>query len=100
MATAKRIYDGIYRWFLAPGHDWRTWLGHSLVVLFFTWLGLLVGTHEIGVAAVGYYSLRELLDQALPKLVRGQPVDLIDSYFDVFIPWVLFVLSLSIYGAV
>jgi hypothetical protein len=93
----EKLYDWGYRWFLAPGRDWRTWLGHSTVVLLITWIGLWRGTHELGVSIVGFYFWSEILLQALPALIKGRKVKILDSWFDVFIPWVLFILSLGIY---
>ncbi len=92
------IYDWLHRWFLAPGHSWRTWLGHGFVVLIITWVGFVAfDSHYPGVTIIGFYFWRELLEQILPRALAGRTVDVIDSWFDVFVPWVLFVASLAIW---
>lgn len=97
MSWFEKAYVLGKRWFLEPGHDWRTWIGHSFVVLVVTWAGFLCKSEIPGITIIGFYFWRELLEQALPKLLSHKKIDVIDSWFDVFIPFVLYIVSLNLW---
>lgn len=79
-------------WFSAPGkkNRWRSWLGHTLIVLALAFaLGVLVG--------IAIYAWREG-EQAYIKHKAGIPQDATDNLLDIVIPMIVLAIVTVIFG--
>lgn len=76
----KGTLQQLYEWSIDDEHQWRSWLGHFLLVF------CLAKVFGIGVG-LGIYFFREG-EQALMKTFKGEPIDARDSLLDVVIPMV------------
>jgi hypothetical protein len=78
----------VIAWFYE--RDWRTWLGHALVMLA-ALIASKLATHVVGVAVLFFYFIREANDHR-----KGGRV--LDGVFDFAAPFVVFILFMLLIG--
>ena len=80
------MLDAIYNWTVDPRHRWRSWVGHTLMVVS---IACLFGP---AVALFAYW-FREA-EQAAMKKLSGQKIDWTDAIMDAAVPmWALAIMS-------